>query len=362
MSSPIEDDCIKMKNIVSYWDMQDALSSNPEKAFYVNHDPKNDLEMAFFWSMMCYKDEEAYYRYLFGKTEVLIPYDLFLLRYYKDSPYGLIAINHTYKSIVVSVRGAVTRRDLVSIKQFNPTHKFLPYSFKQFPKLWERVEECYKYIHAGIVNHANIFFAMALTVLKDLKYENYNVHVHGHSLGAATAIIMSDYLTVLGYKHVRCVVLASAKVFGNGFKNTKFYYKHFYTESDPISEGFKRLFVYWSLFKGNDHRSNVKLHIPPLMLEAYNRFWKLGTVAHGVFKNPRTPAVYASISRRMYLKACNTPNYKPLTFVRKTLVKTPLKIHKKKTRELHSVVNTTSNYDDERRVKKYTIWRFRFFK
>ena len=290
-------DCIKNSSVKNFATIHKEIRKNLKKMLYVNYDPEDELELTFFWSFLVY-NRNTLEKYLFDKK---ISYEMHLLEYYKKSPFAYVFVHHELKTVVIGLRGTYNMRDLVSIKQIRDTKKFVPREFAASRNFVDYVTRLYHEIHPGILTHANIDFEMILSVLKKPVTKKYAIHVHGHSLGAACAVLVSEFLVKMGFENVHCRCLSSPQIFPSTFKSDKFTYKHFYTERDIVTTTLHKYFNKWDLYHATDTSRNILLPLPPLDIFDAN-YVRRNIVAHSVFNLHET--VYVGRTVEKYLKKC----------------------------------------------------------
>jgi hypothetical protein len=117
--------------------------------------------------------------------------------------------------------------------------------------------------HRGIVYHALKSLALILPLLTS-EDRDRTLYLHGHSLGAATAVIAAHFLYRLGYTKIHVGVLSCPRIFHpkSAFlaDNAVASYVHYYDENDAVST---RMVNKQSLFYGTEAQ-NIALKSPIL--------------------------------------------------------------------------------------------------
>lgn len=152
------------------------------------------------------------------------------------------------KPIHITCRGTAKFTDIIRTLT-RPNKTIVPSMFvKSFTNLNPQLQpsEISSYIntlqatmHSGILFNGLTTFMFIENELQSLSHDR-EIHVHGHSLGAATAVILSNFLCMVGFTNVHCSILSCPKVFNENcpivteklFKN----YIHYYTAGDVVAE------------------------------------------------------------------------------------------------------------------------------
>lgn len=113
-------------------------------------------------------------------------------------PRHFVALDHTYRAVVVSIRGTNSISDIITD---------LICSNEAFAT---------GYAHGGMKSSAEILCSSLLSTLHNLRerYPRYTLVTTGHSLGAGVAILLTKLLLDAGFSDVRCYAFAPCPVFG----------------------------------------------------------------------------------------------------------------------------------------------------
>jgi hypothetical protein len=299
-------DCLSLDSLKSLRDLREELKSNPELLFYKTIHPNQILRNTYFWCQMAYQRYNSAHTYLFS-DEKKCPYELITCKYFRNSPYIIIVIKKEWKKIIIGIRGTFRLRDLVSIAQLNNKKKrLLPTNISNIA-LPDELDTLYDNVHPGVVNHANIVYSMILSTLN--KHPNkedftkYNIYVHGHSLGAACSILISHYLSKIGYKNIYCNCLSCPAFFNPKFKLSGFNYTHYYTQGDLYGESIISLLPRWNIYNKKSTKTHI-LKLPDLDDKlVINKFSK-NFLAHSVFMDKYHKCIYVHEKYKKYINIC----------------------------------------------------------
>ncbi len=280
-------------------ELLDDLKTHPEQLLYWKDDDSTKLQTAYFWTDFAYDrytDIHSISEYLFASK---VSYKLDILKYYKESPFGFMIRDETHKKIILSFRGAMKKRDLFSLKQFRDEKK------KYLPETESDIDYDYIYDHAhkGFVNHSNIFWAMIQNVLKEGNYKDYDVYLHGHSLGAGCAIILGYYFQQKQYSKIHVRVLGCPPIFKDDFDVKSIDYKHWYTNGDPFIHYMPKIHPKWKLLKSDSSNHNERLDCPEI--KPKTSFITNETIKHAVFMDTHFRLIYLRDNLQPFLTNCH---------------------------------------------------------
>lgn len=215
----------------------------------------HEFAYIFFWSMLAY-DDKTLDSGLFEGLEHTI--DLRVDSKY-ETPFAYLL--REKRAVVIGFRGTWTAADVhrTLLRMYRKGR--IPSVLREFE---EEIIELYETSpHRGIVYHALKSLALVLTLLTP-EDRDRTLYLHGHSLGAATAVIAAHFLHRLGYTRIHVGVLSSPRIFHpkSAFlaENRITSYQHFYDENDAVST---RMVNRQSLFYGSDEQ-NIALKSPIL--------------------------------------------------------------------------------------------------
>lgn len=304
---------------VTFPDLMRQATENPKD--FIRHRIQgqtvpHEFTFIFFWSMMAYFPEFLDAG-MFDKLEKASVHLRTDPKY--ETPFTYVL--REKRALVIGFRGTWTAADIhrTLLRMYRKGR--VPTPLRNYET--EILELYNNSPHRGIVYHALKSLALVLDILEEADRER-TIFLHGHSLGAATAVIAAHFLVRMGYTKVHVGVLSCPRIF---HRDSQFLaanlipsYMHFYDANDAVST---KMVNAQSLFYGLAE-VNVSLRSPYLDGTAPG-FKAIHT--HSIFS---VPAPYTTLypdhvfmswwrtdlklcSRKGHVRKLHVPSYAPVS-------------------------------------------------